>query len=455
MSFNPRRPFSRLNRQPIDNNWYVVVMLGLLFLFWAYARYIERVEIDAVSSWLSNTLLLPTTPGLSLILSFFHWKVLRHVIAVVVGWYFAYDAAVLLVRILYDLPDKASAQKFLSRLLGLAGQSGQPPEVTPATLADRSESVLLRVGGPGQVKVPPGHVMVTELNGRFQRILSAGKHTLGRYEYIHAVLNLQPQRRTLDEFTAYSRDGIELRVGISIVYRVKMGSQIATRDNPYPYDETAVRQAAYIQTVTDERGTVSTWEDTPINMAKGTLIGILAGYRLDEIIFPERAGEEPYRTLRNELLRKLRISLDSLGIDVEDVSIRRLDLPPGVTEQYIDYWKSHWESQMLLSLIDGTASEVEEMDIARAEAEITMIQAIQEGIQRARREGATIHMEEVVALRLVEALEMMARQSQQLSPLPKSLLPQLGNLRKQLGVGEVDPDPEPNPNPKLPGYPAS
>jgi regulator of protease activity HflC (stomatin/prohibitin superfamily) len=184
-------------------------------------------------------------------------------------------------------------------------------------------------------------------------------------------------------------------------------------------------------------------------MAKGTMIGILAGYRLDEFIFPERAGEEPYRTLRNELLRKLRVSLDSLGIDVESVSIHRLDLPEGVTEQYIDYWKSHWESQMLLSLIDGQATEVEEMDIARAEAEITMIQAIQEGIQRARREGATIHMEEVVALRLVEALEMMARQSQQLSPLPKSLLPQLGNLRKQLGEGDVGHDL------KLPETPAS
>jgi regulator of protease activity HflC (stomatin/prohibitin superfamily) len=153
--------------------------------------------------------------------------------------------------------------------------------------------------------------------------------------------------------------------------------------------------------------------------------------------------------VRNELLRKLRVSLDNLGIDVQGVSIQRLDLPEGVTEQYIDYWKSHWESQMLLSLIDGKATEVEEMDIARAEAEITMIQAIQEGIQRARREGATIHIEEVVALRLVESLEVMARQSQQLSPLPNSLLPQLDSLRQQLGVGDVEPDSE------LPGNPPS
>lgn len=449
MSANQRRPFSSLNRQPIDNGWYVFVMLGLLFMFWLYARYIERVDITLVTNWLNQTLpLLPTSSGLSFLLGFFHWKVLRHIIAVSVGWYFAYDAAVVLVKLLYDLPDRAGAQQFLSRLQGLAAPSRTVPEITPATLAaERQESVLLRVGGPGQVKVPPGHAMVTELNGRFLRILSAGKHTLGRFEYVHALLNLQPQERTVDQITAYSRDGIELRAGLSLKYRLKMGSQSITKENPYPYDETAVRTAAYTQTVTDSKGNVSTWEDAPPGIAKSTLIGMLAGYRLDEIIYPERSGVEPYRTLRNDLRRKLRTRLDGMGIDVLDVVINRLDLPEGVNEQYIDYWKSHWESQVLLNMVDGTATAVEEMEIARAEAEMTMIQAILEGVRRARREGATAHMDEVVALRLVEALEMMARQSQQLSPLPSSLLPQLDGLRKQLGDGTTAPNPPGKPTP--------
>ena len=96
-------------------------------------------------------------------------------------------------------------------------------------------------------------------------------------------------------------------------------------------------------------------------------------------------------------------------------------------------------------MIDGEATAVEEMEIAQAEAEIMMIQAIQEGIQRAKREGSTAHMEEVVALRLVEALEKMARQSQRLSPLPNTLLPQLDGLRKQLSSGNFDPRSPGNP----------
>lgn len=442
MNLSPRRPFSRLNRQPIDNGWYVFVLAGLLLMFWMYAWYIERIDTALVTAWLNQRVpLLPTSPGLSFFLGFFHWKVMRHILPIGVGWYFAYDAAVVLVKLLYDLPDRAGAKEFLSRLLGLAAAPVNPPEIFPTTLAaQRQESVLLRVGGPGRVRVPTGHVMVTELNGRFHRILSAGSHTLGRYEYIHAVLNLQPQERRVDKITAYSQDGIELCAELKIVFRVQVGTHLATRENPYPYDETAVRTAAYAQTVFKDGGAVGTWEDAPPNMAKSTLIGILAGYKLDEIIYPERPGEEPFRTLNNQLHQKTRAKLDNIGVDLLEVSISQLDLPSGVNEQYINYWKSHWESQMMLNRIDGEATAVEELEIARAEAEITMVQAILEGVQRARREGATTNMDEVVAMRLVEAMEAMARQSQQLLPLPNALLPQLKKFRNQLNDGDEEPE---------------
>ena len=442
MSVNQRRPSPRLNRKPVDNDWYIFVLIFLFSCIWAYAWLIERVDPAVALNWINQTSPINfDSSALGLLLSFFHWKVLRHVLPLLVGWYFAYDAAVVLVKLLYDLPIREDARKFLGRLLGPSAALGAVPEILPATLSEeRDSSVMLRVGGPGRVKIPAGHVMITELNGRFLRILPAGKHTLGRFEYIHAALNLQPQTRSNDQFTAYSRDGIELRAGLSLTYRIKMGDQVVTTENPFPYDETAVHTAAYAQTVLDDSGTVATWEDAPLNMATGTLIGILAGFKLDEIIAPERPSEEPFRTLNNKLKQKLRNSLNGMGIDLLAVNIERLDLPPGVNEQYIDYWKSHWQSQALVNLVDGTATAVEELKIARAEAEMTMIQAILEGVQRARREGATAQMDEIVALRLVDALEMMARQSEQISPLPQALLPQLDYLREQLAKGELPTD---------------
>ncbi|MCA9960819.1 MAG: hypothetical protein KC443_17385, partial [Anaerolineales bacterium] len=86
----------------------------------------------------------------------------------------------------------------------------------------------------------------------------------------------------------------------------------------------------------------------------------------------------------------------------------------------------------------GQATVLEEKEIARAEAEMTMIQAIVDGVQRARRDGQPANMSEIVALRLVDALEQMAHQSQRLYPLPQGLLPQLEQMRRQLSPPEQD-----------------
>ena len=103
-------------------------------------------------------------------------------------------------------------------------------------------------------------------------------------------------------------------------------------------------------------------------------------------------------------------------------------MPEDVEAQYIKYWQSHWESKARLSEADGRATAVEEIEVARAEAEVAMIQAILEGIQRARRSGATSYTSEVVALRLVEGLERMAEQSRR----TQGVLPNINNLRTEL-----------------------
>jgi hypothetical protein len=75
---------------------------------------------------------------------------------------------------------------------------------------------------------------------------------------------------------------------------------------------------------------------------------------------------------------------------------------------------------------------LEEAELARAEAEVIMIQAIAEGLENARQAGSTGTMRDIIALRLVEALEKMARQSQNYEQLPLGLLPQIENIRLQI-----------------------
>jgi len=278
-------------------------------------------------------------------------------------------------------------------------------------------------------------VGATEMNGRFHRVIGPGANRLGRLEYVYAVLDLRQQERIAEDVPLMTKDGIEIRADLAITYRISTGGETPTRAKPYPYDEQAVRLAAYAETVHADQQ-LSTWETIPLETSKSTLAKIVARYNLDQLLYPDGSANDPNLTIRNELERRVRNSIEAFGIELTGIQVGRLELPESVVDQYIEYWQAHWETQSLLKEADGEAFTLEEVEVARAEAEVTMIRAIVEGLQRARMEGNADTIHEMVALRLIEALEKVAEQSQLAAPLPTTLMPQLTALREQLLLGE-------------------
>lgn len=427
----------------VDNqNGWLRLVLWLLFIgFWIFAWYMERIDLSNVPPRLLDAFVaLPMPPVFTFVREMFHWRVLRHFLPLIVGWWLAYEAAASLVKALYDLPDKAGAKRLLSRLIRAQAPAGVPLAVQNATLEEaREQHVLLRVGGPGLIKVNRGDVAVTELNGRFFRILPAGRYNLHRFEYIHAVLNLQPQERSATNIPLVTRDGIQFHVDLRVLFQIRPGPEPVTARLEFPIDEDAIQAAAYAQTVGAENN-VSTWESIPLGKARGILTGIVAGYPLDEILAHASSAAEPLQVIQAELMRKTSAALGQLGIDLINIHVGRLEMPEDVTNQYIKYWQSQSDAYIRLSLADGEATALEEIEIARAEAEVTMIQAILEGVQRAKYGSSTAGMREVVALRMIEALEKMARQTQPLQGVSPQLLTQLNNMRLQLSEGNQSTD---------------
>lgn len=421
-------------------NWFSLLPLVMFLLYWVFARSLERVDWQPMlSAWWQNTLpLLPLPNVVVAVFELFHPRVLRHLIIPVLGWYLAFNAAVSLVQTLYDLPDKESARSLLSRLQTRGTSQVKPLAVSSRTLAEaREKSELLRVGGPGRIAVTAGDVAVTELNGRFHRILGPGSHMLDRLEFVHAILDLRQQERTAADVPLVTRDGIEVSADVTITFRLEMGEELPSKSNPYPYDEEAVRLAAFNETILAD-GVVSTWDNAPLNSVKTNLTKIVANYQLDELLHT-RQNDDPFQAIRNDLVYQVRPFLINQGIELLSLHISRLNLPANVSAQYIQYWQTHWETQIHLQKADGEAMALEEVEIARAEAEMTMIQAIVEGVQRARRISSANNMHEIIALRLVETLEKMAKQSQQSAVLPMSLLPQIDEIRQLLKAGAVPP----------------
>lgn len=401
-----------------------LLLLGLWVIFWD----VERINLAHLG-------LLEGQPHLPTILETL-FRVLRHFIPLVLGWFLAYEVAVRLVQRLYNLPDLAAARKLLRRLRTSSAPLSETATLDPQTLAEaREKYVRLRVGGPGRVKLRGGYVAMTELNGRFYRILAAGTHSLARFEYVHSLLDLRPQERSAGDVTLTTLDGLELKSSVGVTYRISMGAEPVTRANPYPFDAEAVRKLAYTATVGD-KGKVSNWEGKALGQVRGSLAKAVSQYRLDELLANHNVGLEPHLTLRTQVEEEARSALRKEGLELLRVRIGPLELPDAVTAQIIDYWRAYWETQAHITRLDGTADAIEEMEIARAEAELTMIQAIVEGVRRARREGRTTTLSQTVALRLIEALDKLARQSADAYPLPDHLLPRLHALQAQLDRGK-------------------
>lgn len=426
----------------IRKRWSILALLVLIVLYWLLARQVERIELGAWQWWQARAVAFPLlqtmTPLVTFVAEMLSWRVWRHFIPFVIGLLLARSLTITLVQHLYGLPLRADAAQFLRRLQ--TRESGEPAlYLERKSFSElRQRSPILRIGGPGRVIVDKGDVAVTELNGRFHRILPTGMHGLARFERVRAILDLRSQEREQSGVSLVTRDGIEIRTDVGVTFRIMPGEEPATKSRPFPFDRDAVRRAAYTETVLID-GAVSTWESVALITAIDKLQLAVASYRLDEIIYPDNPPANPHVALRNEVTEQARPTARQSGIEILQVRLGRLEAPEPVTNQRIRYWQAFWEKERRISEADGTAEALAEVELARAEAESEMLQAIVEGMNQAQLENQQSGSRGLVALRLIEILEKLAHNSRQFSPLSVDLLPQLHAINRQLLL-EVDPE---------------
>ncbi len=424
-----RRLLPSLN-VPAWRTVYIFFLLILALSYWLFAWFMERIDLATFEFPFQLPIVLP-----EFILGFstlFLPRVLRHFIPVILGWLIAYEMATNLIYYLYNLPDRNMARSNLN-LLGNPGRSKtRPIEVSSQNLSQqRKEYAILQTGGPGRVYIPPGQVAVTELDGRYYRILDAGTHALDSFEYVYTVLDLRSQQRNNPEVRLQSREGLEVYTHVSVTFRISTGDNVASPRQPHPFDPQSVRKLAYAQTNLPH-GKIGTWE----GIALGTVIGILGkivfNFSLDELLQDAETELGTHLTIRQNVEREARQSLASQGIQLIRVRIGHFRFPEDVTSQHIAYWKTYWDAQAEKAGTEGEAFALEELEIAKAEAGIDMIRAIMEGIHQAKQQGFQSTADEVAALRLVEVMESLVSQPQADITIPKQILPQIQNLQQQL-----------------------
>jgi hypothetical protein len=308
---------------------------------------------------------------------------------------------------------------------------------------DRRTNPWLRVGGPGWFKVDNNDVIVTERNGRFWRVTGSGRYWLAPFETIRTVLDLRQQERENPMVRLMTKDGIGMRTGVKVTYRLARGDNLPSDGWPFPFDHDAVRLAAYQDRILPD-DTVGNWEGVVLSAVVGQLVKQVAQSELDELVYPEvthpsRGRTEPHLTLKEIMLREGRTELLKKGIDLLAVQLATLETSEPIDEQRVKYWQASWDKQHRIDAADSEAEAMRLMEFARAEGESAIIEAIMESIQQARLHGTERTPREMMALRMIESLERLAENSKDAAAPQLTLLSQMGQLRDQLNaIDDVD-----------------
>ena len=402
-------------RRPVSN-WPWFVLVALLIGYWCFVRYWARVDGVVVLA----SIFLPDMPISQVegvyyfspwavwLVEMFHPRVLRHFIPIIAGWWLAVQAAISLMQVLYNCPDRKTAAEFLRRQRrNRLSATDELYEVTPQNLLNvREKSVLLRVGGPVLVAIPNGVAAVTERNARFLRVLPPGVHFLGRFEYLYGVVDLHPQTRTATDVLLLTKEGIPVRADVGLTFRIDPGDDPVTQRRPFPFRPEAVRRAAYSGTV-GANGRAGSWADGPLGKVRGALAGMVSEQSLDELVAAP-APHDAHHVLTNAVMRRVWDGLPNDGIKPMRMQISRLAPPEEASRQYTDYWLANQRRADQLARANGQAPLMHEKLTAQADAEIAMIRAVADGVRRAQDEGVgTILSGYVLAARLLEALRRM------------------------------------------------
>jgi hypothetical protein len=312
------------------------------------------------------------------------------------------------------------------------GPTGSRPflVVREGRIAGDAKSPLAKVGGPGLLVIYNSNAVVTEQYGSLKRVLGPGYSRLEQFERIYDIIDLRPQHWVYT-VSALTRDGIPVSCDVDITFKIDDHGEDGvpvepSEKTPYPFTEEAVLKAALSTRVREEdrEDQVMKWTGRlVIGDAEGALRGILARYRLDELIYADQKQSSGENVARNEIRKDLREALDQsaanigvriISLDIGNIDVK-VDLPVGeeeaaeeladeVVNQWIGAWQAELERTALMEQAEGEASlaSLEAVSVqAQAEMVLTLTEAMQSLI---RAEDASAYRR---ALRLIETLRWM------------------------------------------------
>lgn len=370
----------------------ILIMAGLFCIAMVVESQARRVELADTRSRVAFWTLVTRGELPELVDAWFSrgfWlEVVRDMLPGVVALVVAFEISAHFVRSLYDLDEMGDARGFLRRML--FGQTSFRPWLlaSEGILKADKNHVLLRVGGPGYLVIYNDTAVLLQKAGRLTRIETQGFPKLEPFETVYDAIDLRPKRKRYP-VSAMTKEGIPVTCEVDISLKIEDEGQALTKDLPYPAQKDAVFNAITSQWACDtdimSTGKLS-WEDLVVaGYADAALRSILARYPLDQLIQPvklEDGQEKPSRqAIREELKEVIGKEALSLGVKILHVDLGYITMEDEVLQQWIEAWQTDWESWRRERQAIGEAEYTQQVEAAKARAQVDMIAAIAGAVQ--------------------------------------------------------------------------
>jgi hypothetical protein len=271
------------------------------------------------------------------------------------------------------------------------------------------DTLLARLGGPGNVIIFNDSAVFLERFGRFTRVAGPGQVFLQRFERIREVLDLRPQERS-SVAKALTKDGIPVQTEVQVRFHLARppASLVPPEpDVPYPVYKWALIHAGqcHLHSVNMDSGeeSIARWPERASGVG-GSMRAFIAEYQLDELLEPHEPGRDPRREIAQRLYQKLQEGASNFGAQILEVRMGALEPTlEEVKEERITSWQTAWKSEARKKEAMGIAEAIRERGLARAYAQMEIILTLTREFQESIEHDVTLSAE-FVALRFIEAL---------------------------------------------------
>ena len=333
-----------LDRDRIGSRLRLVTLSALFGLYWFAVAFIGNFPPLIPEQTLDN---LPVVPAvlLEILTSFFSPQVLIFVFPVLLAILLSFHLGARYLADLFELESTSIAYRYLiGSVLGL-----RYPLLTidAGNVADLDQqNPLLRIGGPGYLKLHLGFAAVFETMEGQPRIYGPSPgHThyfVQGFERLRDVIDLRDQLREIDEIRTVTKDGIVVHArDVQIVFRA-FSSYRRNDDGTYQADPRSMLNLTY-GGIADETG-LPRWTETLPTIAVDELKSYVGTRTLEEFLaLPSDNGHSamkvhiPRRELtasfhtqeRKQRLQDLGLELVWVGVgtwEVRDDQIPSTDL---------------------------------------------------------------------------------------------------------------------------------